>query len=270
MLSIIILSIIQGVSEFLPISSSAHLIIFRDIFLVGSNVLTKDIELTFDIAPHFGTIISIIVYFYNDLYKIIKSGLKQGLNSEDGKILLYIIIATIPGAFFGVLFEDIVENFVRNNYILIILSLTFMGIIIYYVDKIMKQDKSFKEMSLKDALIIGLFQVLALIPGFSRSGTTILAARCLKMNRIDASKFSFYLSIPIVLGAVLLRLIKTDFNILINNFNILLIGIIVSFIIGLICIRLLLGYVKNNDFKIFMWYRIGLSIIVFLLIFFII
>lgn len=257
MLSIIILSIIQGVSEFLPISSSAHLIIFRDIFLVGREVITNDISIIFDLALHFGTLLSILIYFRNDLYNIVKNR----------KLLWYIIVATIPGAFFGLLFEDIIENIVRSNYYLIILSLSIMGIIIYYVDKKRKQNRSLDDITLKDSIIIGLFQVLALIPGFSRSGSTIVAARYLNINRTDASKYSFYLSIPIVMGAFFLKLIKTDIKIITMNLDILITGIIISFIIGLLCIRLLLGYVKNNDFRIFMWYRIALSIIVFLFLF---
>ena len=257
MFSIVLLSIIQGIAEFLPISSSAHLIIFRDIFLIGKDIITKDINLTFDIALHFGTLLSILVYFHKDLFNFVKNR----------KLLWYIIVATIPGAFFGLLLEDIIENIVRSNYILIIISLSIMGIIIYYVDKSKKQNRSLDDLSLKDSIIIGLFQVLALIPGFSRSGSTIVAARYLNISRVDASKYSFYLSIPIVLGAFLLKFIKTDIKIITMNLDILITGIIISFLIGLLCIRLLLGYVKNNDFKIFMWYRIALSIIVFLFLF---
>ena len=252
MFSIIILSIIQGIAEFLPISSSAHLIIFRDIFLIGKDIITEDIKLTFDIALHLGTLLSLIVYFHKDFYKIIK----------EKTLLFYIIIATIPGAIFGVLFEDIIESFVRSNSLLIIISLITMGIVIYIVDISKRQNRSINDMEVKDAVIIGLSQIFSLIPGFSRSGTTITAARYLKINRVDSSKFSFYLSIPIVLGAVLLQLIKTDYNLIINNMNILILGILISFIVGLLCIRVLLGYVKNNDFKLFMVYRIILGIIV--------
>ena len=246
MLSIFFLAIIQGIAEFLPISSSAHLIIFRDIFLVGKSVIDSNIELSFDIALHFGTLLAIIASFYKDI-KNIKSE-KKTINN--------IAVAVIPAALIGVLFEDLIENFIRIKYILIVNCLIIVGIIIYLIDIKSKSNKSINEMSLKDSFIIGIFQIFALIPGFSRSGTTIIGARLLGINREDSTKFSFLLSIPILFGALFLQLVKTDYNIIFQNLSIFIIGITISFITGLLCIKLLLNYVKTNNFKIFMWYRI--------------
>jgi len=140
-----------------------------------------------------------------------------------------------------------------------------MGIIIYYVDKISKQEKEITDMSLKDAILIGCSQVFALIPGFSRSGTTITAARILKLDRESAAKFSFFLSAPVVCGAVFLQLIKSGtIDLIISNLSTFLLGVITSFIIGMICIQYLLKYLKKHDFKVFMIYRILLAIIVLL------
>ena len=261
MLEIIILGIIQGIAEFLPISSSAHLIIFRDLFGIGSG-MSSELALSFDIALHFGTLLAIAIYFFKDFLNMIIKGVTKGPKDKEGKLFYYIIAATIPAALVGVLFEDIIENAIRSNFILIAIALMFMGIFIYIVDKKYKENKTIKEMNIIDAIIIGCSQAFALIPGFSRSGTTIATARIRNINREDAAKFSFYLSAPVVLGAVVLHLLKNGFSLINANLSIFVMGVLVSFIAGLLCISFLLRYLKKNDFKLFMIYRIILGIIV--------
>lgn len=261
MFQIIILGIVQGIAEFLPISSSAHLIIFRDLFGVGSG-MSSDLALSFDIALHFGTLLAILIYFFKDFLNMIIKGITKGPKDEEGKIFYYLIAATIPAAIVGVLFEDVIEDAIRSNFILIALALIFMGVFIYLVDKKYKETKTTKTMTLKDAIIIGCSQAFALIPGFSRSGTTIAAARIRNVKKEDAAKFSFYLSAPVVLGAVVLHLLKNGFSLISANISIFVVGVLVSFISGLLCISFLLKYLKKNDFKIFMIYRIILGIIV--------
>lgn len=261
MLSVIILGIIQGIAEFLPISSSAHLIIFRDLFGIGSNI-GEDIALSFDIALHLGTLIAIIIYFFKDFWSMFIKGITKGPKDKEGKLLWYIIIATIPAAIAGLLFEDIIENAIRTNFILIATALIAMGIIIFIVDKKFKAKKTIKTMSFKDAIIIGCSQAFALIPGFSRSGTTIASARIMNLKKEDAAKFSFYLSAPVVLGAVVIHLLKNGFSLIYANLSIFLVGVLVSFIAGLLCIEFLLKYLKKHDFKIFMIYRIILGVVV--------
>ena len=216
MISVIILAIIQGIAEFLPISSSAHLIIFREVFGIGKDVISGDLSLTFDIALHLGTALAIIVFFFKDFLNMAIKGFTKGVKDKDGKIMWYLIAATVPAALAGVLFEDVIDNVIREKYYLIAIALIVMGIIIYLVDKKCPRDKEIKDMTLKDSLIIGCSQVFALIPGFSRSGTTIAAGRALHLEREDAAKFSFYLSLPVVMGAVVLQLIKVDFSIIIS------------------------------------------------------
>ncbi len=264
-LGVIILAIIQGIAEFLPISSSAHLIIFRDLFSVGASI-TPELEMTFDIALHFGTLLAIGVFFFKDFIKMFQKGFTKGVKDKDGKILWYLVGATIPAAIAGVLLEDYIDGFIRNNLIIIGSALIIMGIIIYLVDKKSSQKKDIDDLSFKDAIIIGCAQVFALIPGFSRSGTTIAAGRALKLDRESSAKFSFYLSAPVVLGAVVVQLLKGDSIALIsNNYMIFFIGIIVSFLIGLLCIKFLLKYLRKNDFKIFMWYRVALGLLVIIM-----
>lgn len=262
---VVILAIIQGIAEFLPISSSAHLILFRDLFGIGAGSVTGDFALAFDIALHFGTLLAILLYFFKDFWNMVIKGLTKGVKDKDGKILWYLIAATIPAAIAGVLFEDMIEGLVRTNFVLIACALIIMGILIYLADKYNKNEKTIQDMNLKDAILIGCSQVFALIPGFSRSGTTIAAARCLKIKKEDAAKFSFFLSAPVVAGAVFLSLIKGEMiSLILANINVFIVGVLVSFIAGLICIEFLLKYLKKHDFQIFMIYRVLLGILVIL------
>ncbi|MGN0973868.1 MAG: undecaprenyl-diphosphatase UppP [Bacilli bacterium] len=258
---IFILGVIQGIAEFLPISSSAHLIIFRDLFGIG--VLGQDVNLAFDVALHLGTLLAIVIYFFKDFWNMFIKGITKGPKDKEGKLLWFIIVATIPAAIAGILFEDVIENMIRSNFILIAICLIVMGILIFLFDKFMKEKKSFKEMNFLDALVIGCSQVFALVPGFSRSGTTIAAGRARNLNREDAAKFSFYLSAPVVLGAVILQIFDAEtISVVMANLPVFVIGILVAFISGLLCIEFLLKYIKNHDFKLFMWYRIIIGIIV--------
>ncbi len=261
-IGVIILAIIQGIAEFLPISSSAHLIIFRDLFGIGSSI-TEELSMSFDIALHFGTLLAIGIYFFKDFINMIVKGFTKGTKDKEGKILWYLIIATIPGALAGFLLEDKVDELIRGNFIIIGSALIIMGIIIYLADKYFEMKKDVGDLTIKDAFIIGCSQAFALIPGFSRSGTTIATGRALKLDRESAAKFSFYLSAPIVLGAVLSQLMGDNtIDLVMNNLDTFIVGVVVAFISGLLCISFLLKYLRKNDFKIFMWYRLILGIIV--------
>ncbi len=266
-IQVIILGIVQGISEFLPISSSAHLIIFRDILKIGS-FITKDISLSFDIALHFGTLLAILAYFYQDFLKMFKDGFNKKSDSKEKRLFWYLVIATIPAALVGYLFEEVIDEKIRGSFYLIVIVLAIVGVLIYLIDKYSKQTNSLSKMNVKQAFLIGCSQILALIPGFSRSGTTIATARFLKLNREDAAKFSFYLSAPIVLGAVTLDLIKGDMTTLIfNNLFIFITGLTISFLTGFLCIKFLLQYLKKHDFKIFMWYRLIVAFFILIVLF---
>lgn len=266
-IEIVILGIIQGIAEFLPISSSAHLIIFRDIFRIGQ-FMSSNMVLTFDISLHLGTLLAILVFFFKEFWDMLINGFTKGVKDKDGRLLWYLVAATIPAGVIGVFFEEMIEEVVRKSYLLIAIALIAMGIIIYLADKYSKNKKKIYDISLKDAILIGCSQVFALIPGFSRSGTTITTARVLKVKREDAAKFSFYLSAPVVAGAVFIKLLsKTTWTLIIDNLGIFLIGILSAFITGLICIKCLLKYLDNHDFKAFMIYRIVLALIVIGMIF---
>ena len=261
-ISIIILGIVQGIAEFLPISSSAHLIIFRDVFGIGAN-MSHDMALSFDIALHLGTLLAIGLYFFKDFINMISKGFAKGVKDKEGKLLWYLVIATIPAAIAGLLFEDVIEKMIRGNLYIIAIALAVMGIIIYLVDKYGKSTKKVTDMTIKDAILVGCSQAFALIPGFSRSGTTIATARALGVERENAAKFSFYLSAPVVCGAVVLELLDSaTWSIILAEPLTFILGILISFLIGLICIKYLLKYLQKHNFKAFMIYRIALAIIV--------
>ncbi len=252
----IILGIVQGIAEFLPISSSAHLIIFRDVFGIGS-FITGSMEMSFDIALHFGTFLAILVYFFKDFWKMFIKGFTKGCKDQNGKMMWMIVVATIPAAIMGVLFEEVISDMILNNYVLIVICLAVMGIIIRYTDKLSKEEKNLKEMTFRDAILIGCAQVCALVPGFSRSGTTILAGRLIGIDKEAITKFTFLLSVPIIAGATVLKVKDLELT------KEVIIGVVTSFIVGIICIKFLLKYIKNHDFSIFAFYRVIVAIIIY-------
>ncbi len=256
-LKAIILGIIQGIGEFLPISSSAHLILVPFLFGWESH------SMAFDVALHFGTLLSVLVIFFKDWWELFMGAVKKvtkGKNSFENKMFWYLVIATIPGAVLGFLLEDIVENVFRTKIWLIAIALAVMGILIYigdrWADQHYKIETDFKHISLPQAFLIGLSQALAIIPGFSRSGTTILAARLMGLSKKAATKFTFLLSVPIIAGAAVLKL--TDLTLNLET----LIGVAVSFIVGVFSIKFLLNYIKKHDFSVFAVYRVIFAIII--------
>ena len=258
----IILGIVQGVCEFLPISSSAHLILIPYLFNFNLE-MSNSAKLAFDVALHFGTLISVLAIFWKDWLNLFKGAFNKVFKKKDSfenKMFLYLVLATIPGALVGFLFEDIVENVVRGNVFVIALVLAVVGVLIYLGDKWAskhyKKETSFEQMSLKQTFLIGLSQALAVIPGFSRSGTTILTGRILGVSRDAVAKFTFLLSTPIIFGAAIVHI--TDLVITKE----VIIGIITSALVGIVCIRFLLSYIKKHDFSIFAVYRVLLALAV--------
>lgn len=258
----IILGIVQGVCEFLPISSSAHLILIPYLFNFNLE-MSNSAKLAFDVALHVGTLISVLAIFWKDWLNLFKGAFNKVFKKKDSfenKMFWYLVLATIPGALVGFLFEDIVENVVRGNVFIIALVLAVVGVLIYLGDKWAskhyKKETSFEQMSLKQTFLIGLSQALAVIPGFSRSGTTILTGRLLGVSRDAVAKFTFLLSTPIIFGAAIVHI--TDLVITKG----VIIGIITSALVGIVCIRFLLSYIKKHDFSIFAVYRVLLALAV--------
>jgi undecaprenyl-diphosphatase len=256
-LQAVILGIVQGLGEFLPISSSAHLVLIPWAF--G----WQDPGLTFDVALHMGTLLAVVIYFWRDWIGLLKGALSPR-PSYERRTFWYLVIATVPGAAIGLALESKAETVFRNP-LLIGVMLIIMGILLYLADR-RSQLRTIDTMTLSDAILIGLSQALAIIPGVSRSGSTMTVARWLSLKREDAARFSFLMSTPIVFGAGILsmrHLHLTDIN------TAFIVGVITSFIIGILSISFLLRYLKTSDFKIFVGYRFLIGIAVILLALFI-
>ncbi len=256
----IILGFVQGATEFIPISSSGHLIIARE--LLGQNNLSG---LSFDAVLQLATALAVLVYFWKDILSLSYSffGLVTNKPTESkDKILLYsIIIGTVPAVIFGILLESRMETIFRNVD-LVALTLILGSILFWIAQKISKQNKP---LSLGRGIAIGFFQCLALVPGISRSGATISGGYILGLTKEEAIKFSFLLSIPILLGTGLKKLFEVRQELLTTDLGLsLFLGSLTAFITGLIAIRFLIKYLKNHNLNLFIWYRIGLSIAIFL------
>ena len=249
-LEILILSIVQGISEFLPVSSSAHLIIFSNIINFSNN------SLIFDVGLHLGSLLAILFYFRKELLNIL----------NDKKLFNLLLIGSIPLILFGYIFytTGIINSF-RNLKIIAWTTLIF-GLLMYFSDTFKIKKKIEKDLTIKNILIIGVMQILAIIPGVSRSGITITAGRFLNFDRYDSTKISFYLSIPALMGASVLSL-KDAINENIEFKFFLIISIILSFIFSYLTIKYFLIYTKKFSLKFFVIYRVVLSIIIFLIIY---
>ena len=250
-LQTLILSLIQGVSEFIPVSSSAHLILFSDIFNGNKGSVLMDASL------HLGSLIAIIHYFFRELIDF----------SKKNKTLYLLVIGSLPLIIVGYFFYEynIYEN-LRNIKIIAWSTLVF-GILLFLSDSF-ATSKSYEEnLNLKSIFAVGLFQILALIPGASRAGIVITGSRFLNFNRYDASKISFILSIPALLGASVVTLKDSFVKDEIINPNIML-GIIFSYIFSYLTIKYFLIYIKNFSLNIFVIYRVVLSLILFYFIYF--
>lgn len=261
----IILGIVQGLAEFLPISSSGHLVLISSLFH------WQDQGLAFDVALHLGTLIAVLIYFRKDWKLIIKNSyliknlriLNFKLKTKELKsdMLFIIIIATIPGVFVGLILGDYAETVFRNP--ILVASTLFIGaLLLFYADKIGRKNGDILKLTLKMGIIIGLFQSFAIIPGVSRSGITITAALLLGFSRTSSARFSFLLSTPIIIGAGIMEFP----NLLAGGLDInIFIGILTATISGYMAIKYMLKYLENRNYNIFVGYRLVLALVIFCL-----
>ncbi len=250
-IEILILSAIQGISEFLPISSSAHLIIVSSLYDLKASSLLIDISL------HLGSLLAIIFFFRKDLFNL----------KQNQKLLKLIIIGSIPLITFGyILYSTELISYLRNIKVIAWTTLSF-GIILYFADKSKINQNISSNLNIKSILLIGIFQILALIPGVSRAGITITAARFLKFNRVDSGKISFLLSIPALAGASFLGLKDLQNESL--EINILtIIAVILSFLFSYVTVKYFLDYLNKFSLNIFVIYRLIIAFVLFSIIYF--
>ena len=250
-IEILILSAVQGISEFLPISSSAHLILVSNLYDLKSSSLLIDISL------HLGSLLAIIFFFRKDLFDL----------RNNKKILSLIIVGSIPLIIFGyILHSTELIHLLRNIKVIAWTTLIF-GIILFFADQRKINQNIHTNLNIKSIIFIGIFQILALVPGVSRAGITMTAARFLKFNRVDSSKISFLLSIPALAGASFLGL-KDTFNQSIEINYFIIVAVISSFLFSYMTVKFFLSYINKFSLNIFIIYRIIISFILFYIIYY--
>ncbi|MFL2851415.1 MAG: undecaprenyl-diphosphate phosphatase [Candidatus Pelagibacter sp.] len=249
-IEILILSAVQGISEFLPISSSAHLIIVSNLYDL------KNSSLLIDISLHLGSLLAIIFFFRKDLFDL----------KNNQKLLSLIIIGSIPLIIFGYILHTTELIFLLRNIKVIAWTTLFFAIILFFADQRKIDQNISTNLNIKSIIFIGLFQILALIPGVSRAGITITAARFLKFNRVDSGKISFLLSIPALSGASFLGL-KDIFNQSIEISYVVIFTVILSFLFSYLTVKFFLIYLNKFSLNVFVIYRIIISLILFAIIY---
>jgi undecaprenyl-diphosphatase uppP len=271
-LKVIILGIVEGITEWLPISSTGHLILVDEFMKLNMSDAFKEM---FDVLVQLGAILAVIVIYFKkllpvDLVKKEDNSRKPAWNKD--KLILWckILVACLPAAIIGIPFNDKIDELFYNAPIVAVMLIVY-GIAFIIVEKLHK-GKEFKindigSITFKTAALIGIFQVLALIPGTSRSGATIVGAMIIGVGRTAAAEFTFYLAIPVMFGASLLKLIKFGFAFTAAEAAALILGMVVAFVVSIIAIRFLMGYIKKHDFTVFGWYRIVLGILVLVMMF---
>lgn len=257
--SAFVMGAFQGVTEFLPISSSAHLILIPWLFDWREPLLNS---LTFDVGLHLGTLVAVLVYFWGDWMMLLRAipGLVRDPQTPGSRLIIAVVLGTIPAAILGVLFQDVVEAGLRQP-VQIAAVLAVMGVVIAYADRIGTTERVLERITWRDALYIGVAQACALIPGVSRSGSTMSAGRLLGYDRAAAARFAFLLSMPITLAAVL---VKMDDLLLVPAADqlTLVFGVVTAAVVGMFVIDVLLRVIRRIGMMWFAYYRWVVAIVV--------
>lgn len=264
----ILYGIVEGITEWLPISSTGHMILLEEIMPMN---VSKSFWSMFLVVIQLGAILAVVVLYWNKIFPFKKN--KEGKYTSVKSIWILwskILVATIPAAIIGLALDDWIDAHLYNGFVVAIM-LILVGVAFIYIENRNKDMRSsvnsLSTLSYKDALIIGLFQVVAaILPGTSRSGATIVGGLMIGVSRAVAAEFTFFLAIPVMFGASLLKLVKFGLAFSVLEFFILVIGMVVAFFVSIFVIRFLMSYIKKHDFKVFGWYRIVLG--AFVLIFF--
>lgn len=260
---ILILGIVQGITEFLPISSTGHMMIADKI--INPQGISKTFKDSFMVIIQLGSILSVLVYFFKDLNPFVK---EKEVFKEKINLWSKIVVGVIPAVIIGLLFDDKIEEIFFGNTTIIGVTLLLYGIFYLFSPQLEERGvriKTIKEVSYKDALYVGLFQCLAVIPGTSRSGSTILGGLLLGLQKSVIAEFTFFLAIPTMFGATFLKLIKSGFSFSGIEWLYIIFGFIVAFIVSLGAIKWLMGYIKRKSFRIFGIYRIIVGILILIL-----
>lgn len=261
LLKVILFGIVEGYTEFLPISSTGHLILLENLVHLDQ---PEDFFNVFKVVIQLGAIFSVVVLYWDRLWPFTRT--KTATERQTVlNLWMKIIIACIPGAVVGFFLDDIIDAKLSTP-VVIAITLILYGLAFILLEKFQEKKRfpiqTTKQLSYKTALFIGIFQCLALIPGTSRSGATILGAMLFGVSRAAGAEFSFFLGIPMMCGASFLKIVKHGLSFTGGQWVILILGIVVSFVVALLSIRYLMNYIRRHDFSVFGWYRIGLGIVV--------
>lgn len=261
-LKVIFLGIVEGITEWLPISSTGHMILLDEFIKLN---ITDEFKEMFFVVIQLGAILAVVFLYFKKLMPVWIEEKKLVIKKDSVLLWLKILVSCVPAAVIGLLFDDIIDEIFYNSYVVSLMLIVY-GILFIITEnrrrKVIMSDLS--DINYKVALFIGVFQVLALIPGTSRSGATILGGILLGTSREVAAEFTFFLAIPVMLGASLLKLLKFGLVFSGSELIILTVGLVTAFVVSVIAIKFLVSYIKKNDFKVFGWYRIILGLIVIL------
>jgi undecaprenyl-diphosphatase len=267
-LQAIVLGLVQGATEFAPVSSSGHLILVPWMFgwaLIGDT----DMQKTFDVALHMGTLLGALIYFRRDIARYAAAWFRsigaRRMSTPDERIAWALVVGTIPGAIVGALFENVIQEELGAPWLIAVMLVAF-GVVLVVVDRRARSDRAFDSIGPKEGLLLGTAQALALQPGVSRSGVTITAARAMGLDRESAARFSFLLSLPIIAGAGAYKAVDLAQAGLQGHAAEFIAGMAASAISGFLVIWGLLRYLKRHDFTVFLGYRVAVAAVVVILI----
>lgn len=261
LLKVIILGIVEGITEWLPISSTGHMILVDEFIKMD---ITEEFKSLFLVVIQLGAILSVIVIYFPKLWPF-SSKEKNFIKKETWSLWFKIAIACIPAGIIGILFNDRIDELFYNATTVTITLLVYGIIFIVIENKGIENHAkitSLSDITYKMAFFIGIFQLLSLIPGTSRSGATIIGGLLLGASRFVAAEFTFFLAIPVMVGASLIKIIKFGFTFTSAEIIVLAVGMITAFVVSIVAIKFLMNYIRKHDFKVFGWYRIVLSVLV--------
>ncbi len=264
-LKVVFLGIVEGITEWLPISSTGHMLLVDEFLQLGMSESFKEM---FFVVIQLGAILAVVVLFWNKMFPFqFKDKTQPVIKKDTFSLWFKVVVACVPSAIMGFLFDDFLETHLQTP-IVIAVMLIFYGVLFILIENWNKKrtatTTSLAEISYKTAFLIGMFQVLSLIPGTSRSGATIIGALLIGVSRVAAAEFTFFLAVPTMLGASAYKLLKFGFDFTGTELFTLALGMAVAFVVSLLIIKFLMSYIKKHDFKVFGWYRIALGIVVLL------
>ncbi|MBT9732871.1 undecaprenyl-diphosphate phosphatase [Coprococcus eutactus] len=264
-LKVVFLGIVEGITEWLPISSTGHMLLVDEFITLDASDSFKDM---FFVIIQLGAILAVVTIFWNKMWPFQMKDKTQSVFKKDTWSMWFkTVVACIPGAVVTLLFDDFIEAHLHTA-VVISIALIFYGVAFIVIENWNKtrtpKVETLNDITYKTAFFIGMFQVLSIIPGTSRSGATIIGALLLGVSRVAAAEFTFFLAVPVMFGLSALKLIKFGLSFTSAEFAILIIGCVVAYLVSIVVIKFLMGYIKKHDFKIFGWYRIVLGVIVLL------